>query len=592
MPSDPPAPAGSALKRARASPDPAGPAKRAKANPSPKKKRRGQTGAEQHRMLRVSIPAKARELVSAFQTHVRLIWGVIAVSDVPVLPEDGEVAGFGQLFTSFDDVLTMRNNPNAEMPSNHDMVARLVELQAKHTGSGTNAQRVSRVREPALLYILGQLAKYGLHSWRPNFNEDAYSLYNSAHRFFAIDTYRQLAASMCYDFMGIDKSCLNDTLLLTRVYDHFVHHYMYNKWRKEQKYPGTAVEEADRNAILARRSKLAKKRAKTARGRRHPERMVKLAGNIEGTSDDELATEKLSDGTEVEVFHRRKKVGRSSLAEEYVRYLDKVEEDHQAQKKGKGKAKRAHVRKEHPSGKESEEALPTDVAMDYFDPDYFNQLEFNFRAEFAEKQLIIALPDDIDEIKKLSTAKPRPVWVKYGNGKDKEWMEKYGNDKLALYDIPPAGDATPDTTDDEMQVENIVINAEDGNRQEQFAAQAAGAMGPLLLLPAPPAAPPAASAAPPPPPPPPPAPPAPPRPIAGTIRNTGNASRSGSGSGGSTKGSGGGKERSGGHGAPSSRGRGAPGAPSGRGTRGPVIPFRGGGPSHRSTPPSVGTLAE
>ncbi|EJD44022.1 hypothetical protein AURDEDRAFT_45521, partial [Auricularia subglabra TFB-10046 SS5] len=224
----------------------------------------------------------------AFYVHIQIMWCLIGLAAVPRLPDAGEVAVFDQRYASMDDILAMRNNPNSQAtPSNDNMIQRLVELRTDFDNPSKVAKQASRVPESGLRYMLGLIGNFGLRTWRPNFDEDAYSLYNSAHRFIAIESFRQLVVSAAYDHMAVDKSKVDEMLLLTCVYDHYVHHYQFNRWRKEQKYPGVAQTTADCNTILARRRHLAQARAKWLKENGYPQRVIDIVANYDGTSDDE-----------------------------------------------------------------------------------------------------------------------------------------------------------------------------------------------------------------------------------------------------------------------------------------------------------------
>ncbi|KZV77961.1 hypothetical protein EXIGLDRAFT_784501, partial [Exidia glandulosa HHB12029] len=173
------------------------------------KKRQEQAGAQQHRMKKITVPAGARSFMRALYIHIRILWGVLSSTDVPELPDESMIAVFNQRYSSFDDVVAARSTPNTRI-DNNGMISKVNELRGLAGGNSTTAKQAARVSDAALKYILASLARFGLKAWRPNFNEDAYSLYNSAHRFIAIDTFRQAVVSNAYDSMAVDKSYLDD----------------------------------------------------------------------------------------------------------------------------------------------------------------------------------------------------------------------------------------------------------------------------------------------------------------------------------------------------------------------------------------------
>ncbi|EJD34271.1 hypothetical protein AURDEDRAFT_131253 [Auricularia subglabra TFB-10046 SS5] len=451
MADDPPAvPAAGApaagAKRGRDSPGPQPQAKRSKASAPAPKKRKDQTGAQHLRVLKKSIPDAARTLVAALYLHIRILLGIIAPAAVPSLPSDGDVAAFDQRYRSMDEILVLRNNPNVRTPSNDEMIQHLVELRADHGGAGTRAKQAGRVPESALHFVLGQLARYGLRSWRPNFNEDAYSLYNSTHRLVALDTFRQLVVGLAYDHMAVDKSFLDQMLLLTQVYDHYVHYRLFKIWEREQKYPGAAQAEMERDTILARRRQTAEDRGAFLKLRHYPDWVVALVSNPEATSDNEDGLAKIQ-GEVVAVFWIREREERADLYTRFVRWIDetrkKVKRKRtrrgpvQSIKSSTGAAERLRI--VCPRRKLSEEPLPTGIALDWFNIAAFNKLDYSFRALFADEPTI-AMPDNFE----MLTAEPddpkHEDSVQWRMLTQQQWMEQFGEERLKKYRIPdPAG---------------------------------------------------------------------------------------------------------------------------------------------------------
>ncbi|KAJ7265145.1 hypothetical protein C8J57DRAFT_1025431, partial [Mycena rebaudengoi] len=74
----------------------------------------------------------------------------------------------------------------------------------------------------------------------------------------------------------------------------------------------------------------------------------------------------------------------------------------------------------------SQRLPPPGVPLDWFDPVYFNALPANLRAKYARK-VCIALP--------LERHLDQKDWK---NMSEKRFMKKYGNDVLALYNLPTA----------------------------------------------------------------------------------------------------------------------------------------------------------
>ncbi|KAJ6542037.1 hypothetical protein DFH09DRAFT_1393289 [Mycena vulgaris] len=95
-----------------------------------------------------------------------------------------------------------------------------------------------KLEESALLHVRAYLAKLGIYTWAPDYSQTPYSMYNMAMRMCAIDTFRFLVTGTYYDFLRPNTSFIEDSALLARFYDHFIHHYMFDKWKVEIRTPG------------------------------------------------------------------------------------------------------------------------------------------------------------------------------------------------------------------------------------------------------------------------------------------------------------------------------------------------------------------
>lgn len=74
-------------------------------------------------------------------------------------------------------------------------------------------------------------------------------MYNMAMRMAAIDTFRFCVAGTYYDFLHPDTRYIKDSALLVRLYDHFEHRYMFDKWMVEIRTPGGNEINTERNKV-------------------------------------------------------------------------------------------------------------------------------------------------------------------------------------------------------------------------------------------------------------------------------------------------------------------------------------------------------
>lgn len=158
--------------------------------------------------------------------------------DVPKVPSVSMMNLFSSHFANEAEV-------HASQDSGPELVPlRLVQIGIKmSSNTGAIARQARLVEEHILEYTQVRLARLGFASWCPDLRQTPYALYNSACRIVALDTFKQALVSRHYDHLGPRLSYAYDLDLLTKLYDHFVHFYMYNRFKKELNSPGAVYQE-------------------------------------------------------------------------------------------------------------------------------------------------------------------------------------------------------------------------------------------------------------------------------------------------------------------------------------------------------------
>ncbi|KNZ52876.1 hypothetical protein VP01_3413g3 [Puccinia sorghi] len=90
----------------------------------------------------------------------------------------------------------------------------------------------------------GLMARLGLSIWCPNLDEDSASLYNTEHRIAALTKFTKLAATSVYAYLKVNPEMAQNMSLLIPAYNHFLHYFQLNKYKKELKQKGKVAEEA------------------------------------------------------------------------------------------------------------------------------------------------------------------------------------------------------------------------------------------------------------------------------------------------------------------------------------------------------------
>lgn len=167
--------------------------------------------------------------------HIRILWGLLDPKDVPGDPPTGILEKFSAHCSAEEQLYNFRDPRSRELIS--PMLVK-IGTSASITKCGKLATQVRLVKEHMLQYIQSYLARFGLLRWCPDLRQSPYSLFNSACRIVAIDTFKQALIVHTYAHVQPNKSYVNDISLLIKLYDHVVHHYHFLRYQRESRNPG------------------------------------------------------------------------------------------------------------------------------------------------------------------------------------------------------------------------------------------------------------------------------------------------------------------------------------------------------------------
>jgi hypothetical protein len=153
------------------------------------------------------------------------------------------------------------------------------------------------------------------------------------------------------------------------------------------------------------------------------ERLQLLASDVECTSDQEDNP----DGPGFLIMYKR---ARNPHITNFLHTIDLQRQRNKPLFRGQ----RSNARKElpripHPLQRESRisERVPRSCPLDWFDPQYFNDMDIEFRAIYVDAPIALPLAEECGPLV------PPPDWK---NMPVTEFMEKYGNHVRAKYDLP------------------------------------------------------------------------------------------------------------------------------------------------------------
>jgi len=173
------------------------------------------------------------------------------------------------------------------------------------------------------------------------------------------------------------------------------------------------------------------------------EHLQLLTSDVECTSDQEDNP----DGTGYHIMFKR---ARNPHITNSLRTIDVQRQRSKPLFRGqRSNARKELPRIDHPLQKESRisERVPLSCPLDWFDPEYFNSMDIQFRALYIDAPIALPLPEQ------SCSLVPPPDWK---NMPVAEFMEKYGNVVRARYDLPTEAELNilyDNGVDDEQEAE-------------------------------------------------------------------------------------------------------------------------------------------
>ncbi|MBW0529711.1 hypothetical protein O181_069426 [Austropuccinia psidii MF-1] len=263
--------------------------------------------------------------------------------------------------------------------------------------------------------------------------------------------------------MNVNFQYLENIELLTKVYNHYVHWYVAQRYKKEIKEPGKYAKEQERKAVLRYRLRLKDVRYKFGVAQGFPNRYLKILAEPEAHSDDEY--DPIS-----KKWMIKKIECRSQKATIFMRRVDE-EIAKSENPDGKGATKRErHIPED--SDAMVTKSIPKGLPIDFYDPDWFNDRTAGQKRN-ADTFKIAFLPD----ASKSLLGKPHPD----ERLSDKRFTDKYWAEAIQEYDISheifnddELDDSLSQESDDleylaeENDDENAVSNDSNDNQEEEI----------------------------------------------------------------------------------------------------------------------------
>ena len=181
-------------------------------------------------------------LKAALILHIWLLWALIDSKDTPRHPSDNILKVFESRFKDKAAVNEAHSNGQPLVSPDIVEVCTSVSISDRSHIAG----QLLAIEEHIIEYIKVQLAKFGFETWCPDLCQTPYFIYNAACQIIAINTFKQALIAHAYTHLALNLAYIKDMLLIVQMYNHFVHHYQWVRYRKECCTPGSvrATEEA------------------------------------------------------------------------------------------------------------------------------------------------------------------------------------------------------------------------------------------------------------------------------------------------------------------------------------------------------------
>lgn len=173
------------------------------------------------------------------------MWSLFSTAAVPPSATAEAVAAFTASFANLTDEAAVANHCSraAAVGGISQLFASPVAptFAFNHTGRSTIASRIRKVHDTWYPHLKTLLDTFGMTSWAPDFKQGPQSLYNTACRIIAVDSFKQAMVAKVYAEMRPCYDYLTDTNLIYRLYNSYVFGYLAKRYEMDVRDPGSVA---------------------------------------------------------------------------------------------------------------------------------------------------------------------------------------------------------------------------------------------------------------------------------------------------------------------------------------------------------------
>ncbi|KAJ7898356.1 hypothetical protein B0H13DRAFT_2337528 [Mycena leptocephala] len=393
----------------------------------------------------------AKPTQRAFQRHIRMSSGLLT-ADAVLGPADAYIDHYDKCFNETDnmealmrEIIAEVKKPNRDTFKCAERLIRDAKVIARGEAGETSGHYGQIAKDIALMpaehiaFVFGAVPRAGLKTFHPDVFGPAHSTYNQ----------------------------LDDYHLLSEMYDNFVNGTLKTNSRKENNTPGSLSKSITQSCLHSflidfwqlTLSQLCDRRYKEVKsmGYRKPIlRMIKVKAAHSDDERPEGGDPKKNKGLFICTKEGRNPIVTAFLREQDASILKRMQRSpHRDQKVPETRK----VTDPPTAASPLSRVLPVGIPIDFWDPEFYNN-ELNLQeAMYINTGVAFPLP-------RFCTPEHVRSWVKMPA---KEFMVKYGNDVLALYNIPTeeelAGLASP-ADDDGSDVDDETTDLDDTEEED------------------------------------------------------------------------------------------------------------------------------
>ncbi|MBW0497861.1 hypothetical protein O181_037576 [Austropuccinia psidii MF-1] len=322
----------------------------------------------QHQLLNIEIPEGLQPTKKAFYKHIKILWDLIYQHPIPISPDYSMLKEFNFHFSFLKEITA--HSEKTDIPPLVPL-EEIITLRNMKPGKKKFGTSIIHMGDFSIKCIILLLAKLGIFQWAPDLKDASDTLYNKACRIIAIQKFWQISIGGAYEFINVNFSYLEDLQLLTKFYNHYVHWYMAQIYKKEAKESGKYAKDEERRDILRVAHEF-------------PQQHLKVLANPDAHIDDELDTTSNK-------YMIKKVECRSEKANKFMRRLDEEIEKAQNAEQKVNQRCQCHMPADGMAsiGKYAPKGLP----IDFYNTYWYNNHTAGQEQSFADSYNVAFLPD-------------------------------------------------------------------------------------------------------------------------------------------------------------------------------------------------------